>query len=78
VREAITHGETRLLVDFFDSKAMAAQVFDLLQNPKNYAHIGPNASKHVVETYDFLTVCLPEHLRQINALVPADKQIALP
>lgn len=78
VREAITHGETGLLVDFFDSKAMAAQVFDLLQNPKNYAHIGPNARKHVVETYDFLTVCLPEHLRQINALVPADKQIALP
>jgi glycosyltransferase involved in cell wall biosynthesis len=78
VREAITHGETGLLVDFFDSKAMAAQVVDLLQNPKNYAHIGPNARKHVVETYDFLTVCLPEHLRQINALVPADKQIALP
>ena len=78
VREAITHGETGLLVDFFDPEAMAAQVVDLLKRPKNYAHIGPNARKHVVETYDFLTVCLPEHLRQINALVPADKQIALP
>lgn len=77
VREAITHGETGLLVDFFDPDALAAQVADLLQNPNNYAHIGPNARKHVVGTYDFLEVCLPEHLRQINALVPEAKRIAL-
>jgi glycosyltransferase involved in cell wall biosynthesis len=78
VREAITHGETGMLVDFFDPDALAAQVVDVLAHPDAYAHLGPNARAHVVKTYDFLSVCLPEHLRQINALVPADKAIALP
>ena len=77
VREAITHGETGLLVDFFDPDALAVQVTDLLENPSAYAHIGRNARKHVVKTYDFLTVCLPEHLRQINTLVPESKRIEM-
>ncbi|MEL7167583.1 MAG: glycosyltransferase family 4 protein [Pseudomonadota bacterium] len=78
VREAMTHGETGLLVDFFDPEGLARQVADVLENPDAYAHIGPAARQHVIDTYDFQTVCLPEHLRQINALVPADLQIPLP
>lgn len=78
VREAITHGETGLLVDFFDSEALAAQVIDVLSNPQDYAHLGPAARAHAVEKYDFLTRCLPEHLARMNSLVPADKRIALP
>ncbi|MEP3053437.1 MULTISPECIES: glycosyltransferase family 4 protein [Rhodobacterales] len=78
VREAITHGETGLIVDFFDPDAIAAQVVDVLQNPETYAHIGPAARDHVVKTYDFHTVCLPEHIRQINDLVPEAKRMALP
>ncbi|MEL6464920.1 MAG: glycosyltransferase family 4 protein [Pseudomonadota bacterium] len=75
VREAIEHGKTGLLVDYFDPKAIAAQVVDVLENPRDHAHLGPAARQHVVDTYDFETVCLPEHIRQINALVPAAKQI---
>ena len=78
VREAITHGETGLLVDFFDTDALALQVSDILANPATYSHIGPNARKHAIATYDFLTVCLPEHLKQINALVPESKRISFP
>ena len=78
VQEAITHGETGLLVDFFDPDALAQQIIDVLARPKDFAHLGPAARAHVVKTYDFLTVCLPEHLRQINALVPKDKHIAIP
>ncbi len=79
VREAVTHGETGLLVDFFDPKALANQVIDVLENPEAYAHIGPAARKHVVENYDFLTRCLPEHIARMNSLVadPA-KHIPLP
>lgn len=76
VREAITHGQTGLLVDFFDPGALARQVVDVLSNPEAHAHLGPAARAHVVENYDFLTRCLPEHLRQINALVPEDRRIA--
>jgi glycosyltransferase involved in cell wall biosynthesis len=78
VREAITHGETGLLVDFFDHDALADQVIDVLANPAAYAHLGPAARAHVVERYDFLTRCLPEHIRQMNALVPNAAQIVLP
>ena len=78
VREAITHGETGLLVDFFDPEALADQVIEVLARPKDFTHIGKAAREHVVETYDFLTKCLPEHIRQINALVPEDKRIDLP
>ena len=77
VREAVTHGETGMLVDFFDPGALADQVVDVLANPGAYAHLGPNARAHVVETYDFLTRCLPEHIAQINALVPTDKRIQI-
>lgn len=78
VREAVTHGETGMLVDFFDPQALAEQVADVCANPQNYAHLGPAARQHVVSTYDFHSVCLPEHIRQINALVPHGKRIALP
>ncbi|OAN67836.1 glycosyl transferase family 1 [Sulfitobacter sp. EhC04] len=78
VREAITHNETGLLVDFFDPDAVAAQVVKVLANPQDYAHIGKAARDHVVKEYDFLTKCLPEHIEQINALVPSDRQIKMP
>ncbi len=77
VREALTHGKTGLLVDFFDPKALAAQVIDVLARPAEFAHLGAAARAHVVENYDFLTRCLPEHIAQINALVPEEKRISL-
>ncbi|MEM9551976.1 MAG: glycosyltransferase family 4 protein [Pseudomonadota bacterium] len=75
VREAVSHGETGMLVDFFDPDGLASQVIDVLANPGAYAHLGPAARDHVVGTYDFLTKCLPEHVAQINALVPPGARI---
>ena len=77
VREAIAHGETGLLCDFFDPKALAAQVAEVLARPGDYAHLGPAARKHVVENYDFKTVCLPEHIKQMNALVSKPARIKM-
>ena len=78
VREALTHNETGMLVDFFDHGALASQVVEVLARPRDFAHLGPAARRHVVENYDFLTRCLPEHIAQINALVPADKRMPVP
>lgn len=78
VREAVTHGQTGLLVDFFDPDALADQVIDVLANPDAHAHLGPAARAHVVDKYDFLTRCLPGHLAQMNALVPKACQIDIP
>ena len=78
VREAITHGETGLLVDFFDVEALADQVIAVLADPGAHARLGPAARAHVVEKYDFLTRCLPEHIARMNALVPAAARIEPP
>ncbi len=75
VREAITHGETGLLTDFFDPGRLADQVVDVLANPGDYAHLGPAARAHAVEKYDFMSCCLPEHLERMNSLVPASARI---
>jgi len=77
VREAVTHGETAMLVDFFDPEGVADQVIDMLANPAAYANLGLAARQHVVETYDFHTRCLPEHIAQINALGPRAQAIAV-
>ena len=77
VREVMEHGKTGLLTDFFDPAALAAKVGDVLARPGDYAALGPAARAHVVEHFDFQNVCLPEHLRRMNALLPADRAIAL-
>jgi len=78
VREMIAHGENGLLVDFHHPDQLAAQVIDVLSAPGDYQHLGPAARYFVRERHDFLTRCLPEHLRQINALVPSAKHVTLP
>lgn len=77
VREAITHGETGLLVDFLKPAELAAQVSDVLADPAKFTHLGVAARAHVVAQYDFLTHCLPQHIAQINALVPDGRRIEL-
>jgi glycosyltransferase involved in cell wall biosynthesis len=77
VREAMTHGETGLLTDFFDPPALAEKVSAVLADPGGHAHLGRAARARVVERYDFLSVCLPRHVAMINALVPEDRRIRL-
>jgi len=77
VREVITHGKTGTLVDFFDPGALAERVVDVLENPSNYAHLGPAARTHVVDRYDFLTKSLPAFVDHINALLPQDNKLSV-
>ena len=78
VREMITHGETGLLVDFHKPDDLASQVIDVLANTPDYSHLGPAAREFITSTHDFLTCCLPEHLRQMNALLPKSKHADVP
>lgn len=64
VEEAIEHGRTGLLVDFFDHKALAAQIADVLANKGAYAPLGPAARCHVLENYDLQTKALP-HMKAL-------------
>jgi glycosyltransferase involved in cell wall biosynthesis len=78
VREVIEHGQNGLLVDFHDPGAIAKQVIEVLASPEDHVALGAAARRTVLDGHDFQTRCLPEHLRQINALLPASKHIALP
>lgn len=62
LREAITHDETGLLVDFFDPEVLAGAVSGLLENPKRRAEVGVRAREFAKANYDLETVCLPKQL----------------
>ena len=68
VREAIRHGETGQLVDFFDPAALAQQVIALCDNPAERAKLGAKARAFAVEHYDLETRCLPAQMAWVEQL----------
>lgn len=68
VREAVEHGATGRLVDFFDPEAVAEQVADLLVDRGRADQLGRAARQRVVERYDLKRVCLPRHIDLVTRL----------
>lgn len=62
VREAIAHGETGRLIDFFDHRQLADEVCRLLADPDERARLGMQARAFARAHYDLKTVCLPAQL----------------
>ena len=68
VNEAIAHGETGRLVDFFDTSALAAEVCALLDDPAARQRLGHNARAFAQAHYDLHRVCLPRQLQWVQDL----------
>ena len=68
VREAIRHGETGLLVDFFDADALTNEVCSLLVDVDLRQRLGLNARAFAQAQYDLKTVCLPRQLQWVQHL----------
>jgi len=68
VREAISHEENGLLVDFFDGEAMVDQIDRLLEDAALRERLGRAARAHIVENYDLRTKCLPRQLKWASDL----------
>jgi glycosyltransferase involved in cell wall biosynthesis len=68
VREVIEHGKNGLLVDFFDTDALAKTVVDALAHPLSCAPLRTAARATAVERYDLAAVCLPRQLQLIDKL----------
>ena len=68
VREAIRHGETGLLVDFFDAGALTNDVCSLLADAYLRQRLGLNARAFAQAQYDLKTVCLPGQLQWVQHL----------
>ncbi len=68
LREAIVHGETGRLVDFFDCAALTDQVCALLEDPAERVRLGRQARAFARDHYDLKSVCLPRQLAWVSAL----------
>lgn len=68
VEEAIEHGRNGLLVDFFDTAALAGTVVDCLAHPARFAALRTRARTTAIARYDLATVCLPQQVRLVNRL----------
>lgn len=68
VLEAITHGDTGLLVDFFDQGALVDATCALLDDPALRARLGARAREHARQTYDLRSRCLPGQLQWAESL----------
>ena len=68
VRDAITHGENGLLVDFFDGEAMARQLAEVCAAPARFASLGAAARQTVLERFDRASVCEPAWLELVSAV----------
>jgi glycosyltransferase involved in cell wall biosynthesis len=72
VCEAITDGETGVLVDFFDKDALVDRVDEVLGDSNLRQRLGAAARAHVVEKYDLKSVCLPRHLEWVTQVSKLD------
>jgi glycosyltransferase involved in cell wall biosynthesis len=77
VQEVIHHGGNGLLVDFFSPEEIADRVIEALEDPRSFASLRQNARATVLDRYDLHSVCLPQHLRLLNMLVPREQRISL-
>jgi len=62
VREAITHNETGLLVDFFNPEALSNAIIALLIDSSLRARLGTAARNFAVSRYDLKSYCLPRQM----------------
>ena len=63
LREAIKHDETGLLVNFFDTTALADAVAQLLDDEGKRRRLGQAAREFATENYDLVTRCLPKQMQ---------------
>ena len=68
VREAITHDDTGVLVDFFDGAGLVREVCALLEDPARRARLGARARAHAQDCYDLRRRCLPGQVAWVDAL----------
>lgn len=73
VEEVMEHGVNGLLVDFFDVRAMAETVVNVLADPAAYAHLGHAARQAVVARFDLATGCLPDLLALVEQAARRDQ-----
>lgn len=68
VEEVIKHGQTGLLVDFFNPAEIAGTVADALARRKELLPLRAAARQLIVQHHDLKTHCLPAQLKLLHAI----------
>jgi glycosyltransferase involved in cell wall biosynthesis len=68
LHEAIRHGDTGRLVDFFDVAGFANEVCALLEDPEQRSTLGEAARKFARANYDLRTICLARQLEWVKSI----------
>ena len=66
VEEVIRHQDNGLLVDFFDTEAIAATAVDALANPGAYRVHRQHARRTIIDQYDLRNLALPAQLKLLK------------
>jgi glycosyltransferase involved in cell wall biosynthesis len=66
VRDVIAHGTNGLLLDFFDTEALACALIEACRDPERYSGLRKAAREAVVTQFDQGSKCLPAWLRLID------------
>ena len=69
VEEVIVDGYNGILVDFFDIKALAERVNEVMLDAKRFAKMRSRARQTVVVKYDLHSLCLPRQTALIDHLI---------
>ncbi len=68
LQEVIEPGRNGLLVDFFDSEALARSIAAVLADRAGHRPLGEAARRTAVEHYDLRSICLPAQLALVDRL----------
>jgi len=68
VRDAITHGENGLLLDFFDHAALADTLCEACRTPRQFDPLRKAARTTVEARYDSTTTCLPRWMQLMERM----------
>ena len=66
VEEVIRHEKNGLLVDFFSPSEIVAAVNRAFEEKSAMRKLRKKARETIIQSYDFETVCLPQHMRLIS------------
>lgn len=69
VREMIRHGDNGILTDFFDHRALADRLLDVLARPAAYEPMRREARRTVCTEFDRVCVCEPAWLALIDEVL---------
>ena len=69
VREVIESGKEGILVDFFDTNALASRIDELIKDPAYRSILSKNARNKIVDSKYDLKNCLREQVELIEEVI---------